>query len=233
MALVKTSAFITDIVGKVNGSVFQRNASGLILRNSPGIINKNSQAQQPLKQIALQLQQVWGDLSVQQLNAWHNYGVLRNVSTRKSQLAKLSGHQIFLKEGWIRLNMIESVSNMAPQLYTTPIFTSPPQASILVAIVNTGATLDVITFDAIDHNNEYLIISMSRPLRNSQLSNYIKKRVIQFQQVDGDTQNIKTAYEKIYGTSPAIGEWINFSIAHGKFSTQWISNVFKGRMQVQ
>jgi hypothetical protein len=71
MAKVKLSALVSEIRGKLNGSVFTKNRSGLALRNKVTPVNRNTPDQSQIKALFTSFNQKWRTLSEDLQKAWN------------------------------------------------------------------------------------------------------------------------------------------------------------------
>lgn len=232
MARIQTSSLITDIDGKIKGSVFQKNASGIILRNQPGIINRRTSGQQDRKTGNQLCQSIWSQLSTNDLNAWKAYALYRNVAHNKNPALHLSAQQLFLKENMLRYAVSLFLPSVTPNIISTPTIKLQPDILTLTTLRNTASTL-IVTFDrAVSTHSTFVALKMSRPLSNSQESQYNKLALIKFGDVGGASTNITTAYENIYTRIPTTAEWVNYEVEIGNKTISGISQKVKGRIKV-
>lgn len=71
MTKVKFSALISEMRGKLNGSVFTKNRYGNALRNKVTPVNRRTSYQQAIKQRFTFFSQKWRTLTPDQVNAWN------------------------------------------------------------------------------------------------------------------------------------------------------------------
>jgi hypothetical protein len=72
MAKVKFSALISEMRGKLNGSVFTKNRYGNALRNKVTPVNRRTPHQQSVKALFTYFSQKWRTLTDDQRNAWNS-----------------------------------------------------------------------------------------------------------------------------------------------------------------
>lgn len=72
MPKIKTSALVSDIKGKAEGSVFARNSGGLYFRNNPSGGGRKSQSWDKSKNLFGSLASRWRNLTQAQQEAWNN-----------------------------------------------------------------------------------------------------------------------------------------------------------------
>lgn len=232
MARITTSGLIGDIDGKIKGSVFQKNSSGIILRNQPAPIIRKTSLQVQQKTGNQYCQQLYSQLSQSQIQAWKAYALFRMVPHKKNVGLFISGQQLFLKENMLRYTMSKSVANITPLVIQDPTIGNPPDTINIVTLTNTGTQLNAFLTSAINSTASFLCIKMSKPLSASQESQYNKLAVMHFNQITSDTQDLKTAYESVYSRMPNTGEWINYTISRGLCTDNGISSELRGRLQV-
>lgn len=213
MALFKLSAIASDIIGRVNGSVFQRTKSGLIMRSQPGVIRSSVAGQYRTRTQAAQIQAAWQSLSVAERQQWDVYAVFKNKSTRKNPLTKLSGQQIFQQENSVRLIHAAQLGTFATSILTVPILTAPPSAVQVTGVSTDGVTLYVGTDYDIDDASEFLVWYFSRPLLPSQVSEYNKKKIAAYNSSSGVTQTLGSIYTSLWGVLPTVGQYLNIDVA--------------------
>lgn len=75
MAKIRMSAIgISQISGRIGGSVFAHNRGGMYVRNNGKAVNPQSAKQTALRSIFGMVAQAWGQLSEAQVRAWNFYG---------------------------------------------------------------------------------------------------------------------------------------------------------------
>lgn len=96
MALIKFTAFLADMRGKVAGTVFTKNRAGAIARTKVTPVNPNTAVQQAVRSVLTFLSQNWRSLTAAQRTAWNNAvrNFPRNNVFGDSKL--LSGHQLYI-----------------------------------------------------------------------------------------------------------------------------------------
>jgi hypothetical protein len=71
MAKVKFSALMSDLRGKVNGSVFQKGRFGMILRTKTSPVQRNTPEQSQAKMLLTEYAQKWRTLDPDVMKAWN------------------------------------------------------------------------------------------------------------------------------------------------------------------
>lgn len=232
MALIKTSAIISDIRGKLNGSVFQSSLGGLILRTKSGSINRRTQNQNYLRAGIKQLQSSWTGLSVAQRAAWNAYATYRNVPQKRNPTLHQSGQNLFIAENSVRWLLQDSYPNFSNTIQVNPVFSLPNVPTTISLLYLSTGNLFVEMDYSLTVADEYFYIKLSEPLRESQPSQYNKLKVMQFTQSDGEDQDITLAYIAAWGRKPAFGDWINFETSFGTQLNNCLGATTRGRIQV-
>lgn len=137
MAKVKLSALISDMRGKLNGSVFAKNRGGLYLRTKVTPVNPKTLAQQAARNLLASFSQGWRSLTQAQRNSWNS--AVSNFSTTDvfGDIKNPTGLQLY-----VRLNA--NISNGGGSAIT-----SPPLPSGAPALTSLGLTA-AVTGDAFD-----------------------------------------------------------------------------------
>jgi len=233
MALITLGALASDIKGKVGGTVFQRSASGLVMRNERGHINKRTSTQITQRNSLSVIQAAWINLSNADRTAWDSYAIFRLLSQRKNPNAKLTGHQIFVKENLIRYTISTLVTGITTRIIETPYFNSPPEAPTITEIENDAGALNVSTSASYIIPTSYYILKITAPLSASQLSRNNKYQLMLWAQATGNPFDITTAYLSKFGLLPETGQYVNVLLSIGKNAYNTLSNETAYRLQIQ
>lgn len=97
MALIKTTAAIDAISGKVQGSVFARNLGGAYWRGRGKVSNPRSNSQQIVRSIFGTISQNWRELSQLQREQWIKKSVDFPYQNRLGDTRRLPGKALFQK----------------------------------------------------------------------------------------------------------------------------------------
>ena len=118
MAVIKLSAFVTRISGKVGGSVFQMTSSGQIVKNNSYSIPQNS-PRQTIAQTKIQtVSSRWLTTSPEVKDAWSAAAIDYPYQNKVGEESFYNGYQLFLK-----LNNNLLAANL-PIITSAPIFES-------------------------------------------------------------------------------------------------------------
>lgn len=174
MASIKYSALISEMRGKLNGTVLSRNRYAAYARVKVTPNNPRTAEQQINRSMFAQLSQMWRTLTQEQLNSW-NTAVYEFLKTNIfGDSYKPSGINLF-----IRLNM--NLNNIHRPIIYIPPRPAPVDLIKIVSInlngMNNHFSLIVETTMPI---NNYPVVSVTRPL--SPGINFVKTefRIIDF-----------------------------------------------------
>lgn len=154
MAKIKLSGIISDIAGKVGGSIFQKSQSGHILRNFTFPVNKKTPGQENIRNITNRLQQYWLTLSQAQRDVWHSFAHYNRIKQNNFSGLFLNGHQTFLKLNHYRLLYGYSV-------LITPQFLKCQFEVIDLTLELRSGRLVIISDRELKPNLEFLIIFLT------------------------------------------------------------------------
>jgi hypothetical protein len=232
MALVKTSALISDIKGRLSGSVFQGSASGLTIRTERKHINRRTVFQTDQRAIAQLVQSAWQALSDNDRTSWNVYAGMRNKPQRKNPMVKLSGHQIFLNENIIRLSLSARLTTPLTIITTPIIQTQPAQVNINSVTIPVGGVLLITKDIATVEGDNFFAIYITRPLTKSQLSQHNKFQLMKVLQDSEDHVDVAASYIAKFGSLPPIGSFVNTKICQGLYASNGLSNITESRFEV-
>ena len=207
MALVRYSALIERLTGKVGASVFQESIGGPIFRNMQIPVRKNTPRQIEARTIAVRVQQGWTLLSELQRDTWEGWARYMKVHQRRNTGLFLNGHQSYLRVNQYRLQYSLTLLN-DPQFNKCDL--TPIDASLSLA----GPNL-FITFDRNPvATEEFVILFITLPVRVTWNNPQGMLRLIEFVTTNAITKNIKSDYEAVYGVSPVSGDTLFFKFSN-------------------
>lgn len=97
MALIKFGAFITDVRGKVGGTIFSKNKSGAYAKNRVVPSNPRTGAQQSVRGFFGSLSTQWRNLTQNQREAWSELAGTLSFQNKVGDAVKISGIALFQK----------------------------------------------------------------------------------------------------------------------------------------
>jgi len=232
MARVKTSAIISTIQGKLNGSVFQNSQGGLIIRNQGAKVNSNTNRSNFHRVGLSTVQGDWQDRSNAQRLIWQTYALYLNKKQKHSTSLIVNGHQLFIDINSIRYDLSADNTLFQPYLLTTPILTPVPQPINILSIVRNGVALEVNVDRTINQLEEVIILYLSRPLLASQISAHIKSTLMKSPTNSGTIFETNAYYVNVYGRIIEVGEYVQSRIAIYSTLSQNYSSYSVQRIQV-
>lgn len=140
MSKVKFSALVSDMRGKLNGSVFSKNRGGSYLRNKVTPINPATSAQGQARSVLTEFSQAWRSLTEAQRTAWNNAVANFARTDIFGDLKNPSGINLFT-----RLNANIRNGGSAVSISSPPVPAAVP-AITLGAMVNSAAGALSIVF---------------------------------------------------------------------------------------
>jgi hypothetical protein len=96
MARVIYGAIVTSIHGKIGGTVFQKNAYGHTIKNTPTMVRPNTALQQVSKGNIAVVSQMWRSLSPANQQTWISFAALFPQYSRHNPSSALSGYAVFM-----------------------------------------------------------------------------------------------------------------------------------------
>lgn len=211
MARVTLSGLVSDIKGSINGSTFQRSASGLTLRNKPIPVGKGSSSQQLIRRTNSLLSTAWENLTDAERLTWKNFAAFTNGSgkTNKGKNAGNTGRtQFFLVNFWCLIYSKNIVVVPMFDLPEEPFTPCPPFDTVTDNLFNYEGDLDADT--------QILVVRVSMPQSDSTNTTNTGFRTMIFDQVNGDTQNWATAYQSVFGIGLELERkyWISLQVVN-------------------
>lgn len=117
MAKIKTSAIVSDIRNKLNGSTFQGSRTGLVLRTN-AITTRGATAPQLVRRgTTARLAAMWAELTEEQRRMWAARAETYTRENTFGDRTKFNGYSLFVR------------SNFYRQMIPFPIITEPPELS--------------------------------------------------------------------------------------------------------
>ncbi len=211
MAIIQTSALVSDIKGSVNGSTFQRSAAGLTLRNKPISVGRGTNSQHNVRGINAQLNFYWTNLTDAQRNVWSSYAVFCNGAAKtnnQKSSANTGKTQFFAVNFW--------VLQYGKPYIVTPTFTTPEQAVIICPPLFTESDNLENYIGNLDTTQQILVTRVSLPQSLSTNTANTGFRTLVYPQVDGDQQSWFNQYEQVYGIRPVPNKkyWISLQVVN-------------------
>ncbi len=201
MARIKPSVIVSDIRGKIGGSVFQSSNAGLVLKSNNKKVNKNSIAQSFARNIAAFIQNSWREIGQADRDIWSAFSTFAKVQHRNSSQYFLNGQQAFLKANAIRLQYDQGILN-------PPEFSKCVTLSVNFSIALNGANLELTSSRLIDSLVEFVVCFASVPVPASINNPGSRLKLLVFVTATDTVFNLNAAYTSVFGRTPVAGETI-------------------------
>lgn len=201
MARIKPSALVSDIRGKIGGSVFQRASSGLVVRAKSTPVNKRTATQNISRNIAFLTANAWLQLSAADRDQWVNYVQYNPVNQRNSRELFVSGQQAFLKFNNYRLQY-------SLPILTVPQFSKCDLTPVDLTLSRVGMMLRISSSRPLVAANEFIILFITvrmSPAINNPGNRY---KLIKFVTTNGVNFNVASEYVDVYGIIPEPGDTV-------------------------
>lgn len=213
MALIKLTAFMDNISGKVNGSVFAKNRGGNYVRSKSKPVNPRTNAQMAVRALFGAIASAWRSLTENQRNSWNESAPQFPYINRLGDTKTLSGFALHQK---LNRNM---------QLIGGNTLTVPPPVESPVGIKATNVAVDntsegqVITVkitpaEGIVEESMFLVYatgSISPGRENFESSLRLIGTITGGEVEEGSPVDMVINYENVFGT-PQVGAKIGFKI---------------------
>lgn len=199
MAKIKYSALVSDMRGKLNGSVMSKNRSGSYVRNKVTPSNPQTSAQMLIRGIFSEITKGWSNLTNSQRQSWENSVEAFQGTNIFGDSVKPSGKTLFQK-----LNQNLMITGQA-SVTTCPDPAELPYVNIAAAMFDASdGTLQLTTSGNTTDNK--LVIFATAPL--TQGTKFVKNKLRKIAVVagqDGYDENIYSFYQQKFGNL-AVGD---------------------------
>lgn len=168
MAKIKYSALVSDMRGKLNGSVMSKNRSGSYVRNKVTPLNPQTPAQLLIRGIFSEITKGWSQLTDVQRQSWENSVEAFQGTNIFGDVVKPSGKTLYQK-----LNQNLMISGQA-SLTTCPTPAELPYAGLTSAVYDVSEE-DLTVNCSGDTSNCKVLIFATAPL--TQGTKFIKNKL--------------------------------------------------------
>lgn len=219
MAIITTSALVSNISGSINGSTFQRGNGGLIMRNKPSVIGSKTLNQNPQRLNLAYLTTVWEGFTDAQRKTWQDYANFINgvgITNRNNRSGSSGKNQFIAINSWLLIYnkpILDAPTFLAPLAPISPYYNSAFESDDL------GKTVG-----ALDTASCILVTQVSLATSASTYKTNKGYRTLVYPQVDGTTQNWYAQYKNYYGVNCVSGKkyWVLLKVVN--FLTGQISS---------
>lgn len=212
MASIQYSALVTDIKGKIQGSVFQKGSTRNIIRNKGATMRKSQPSQQLVHQKLQDLRREWSLRSLAEKSSWNAFAATYQRTDKFGTLRSISGYNFFVSINSNRLQLGLTV------LASAPVYVAPAAVPTSFLYLN-EFSMGINFATPIDFSQDQLIIYASDQMKVGTLNYWNKLRYIKTMTVAGTMGfNINNEWSTLYGKSwPPVGGAGNFDIGVGLF----------------
>ena len=218
MASVEFGGGVSQIVGRVAGSVFQRGRSGSQLRVLPINTGRKQNSLSPARVSLASVSSLWRSLSDAQRLAWV---ALANTQTRYNRMGTAytpSGFQLFCE---LNSNLLST--GVSHPINTAPAAISLPSYSgIAVAIDSATNHYDITGVLSGDTTDFRYIIESTRPVAAGVISNRSAFCILQrHDAANADPTNMWGYYTRRFGFAPRKDQVVFTRISLVQVTTGW------------
>jgi len=193
MAKIKYSALVSDMRGKLNGSVMSKNRSGSYVRNKVTPSNPQTSAQMLIRGIFSEITKGWSNLTDNQRQSWENSVEAFQGTNIFGDSVKPSGKTLFQK-----LNQNLMITGQA-SVTTCPTPAELPYATVSSAIFDVSDG-ELLVASAGSLTGAKVLFFATAPL--TQGTKFVKNKLRKIAVQDGDDNteyNIYSSYQAKFG----------------------------------
>lgn len=192
MARILPSALVSDIRGKVGGTLFQGSNAGLVAKALNTKASPRSIAQSRLKSVNAYVQGAWRSLSASQRETWKQFAAFVKVAQKNNIQRVISGQQLF-----IRSNVIRLMYGIA--LLPVPDFSASIVPQVTFEPVDIGGSLFLQASRQIDSSLEFVVCFMTFPVNVTINNPGSRYRLIVFTTTTASLFAIDQEYKAVFG----------------------------------
>lgn len=202
---IKYSALVSDMRGKLNGSVASKNRFGSYLRNKVTPVNRKTVYQTVVRAILATVAQTWRGLTASQRSQWDGAVNSFKGTNIFGDVKVLSGFGLFTKLNANRLTIGQA------QITTPPLPTDVPGVTALSATADVSDAKIILTYSPAIDAGVSVILEATAPMsagKNFVDSEYRKIDVLLT--ADASPLEVQTAYIAKFGSIGVAGQKIFF-----------------------
>jgi len=216
MARVLLSGLVSDIRGKLNGSVFKQSNAGLVIQNKPASSQKAkhdaliigagvSNALRSATTATAVVRNAWKGMDLDGRNVWNALALAQPTPHKNNNALFLTGLQVFLKANVVRVML-------GSNIITTPAIGLQLPAQVEVTSIDVSVAMR-IGFSRNIAVDETFIIKVSAPIRDTVNTPSSRTRLMRVVvPVGTNNVDIQTEYVQQFGFTPAVGETVFASV---------------------
>ena len=204
---VKYGEMISDMRGKINGTVHSKNKYGSYMRNKVTPVNRNTNSQSAQRTVFAQVSQNWRSLTEAQRNTWITRAPQFTAINIFGDNTPLSGSSLHQKINLYLYSIGEAFITDCPLPTDIPGFTETS-----FSFVNATGIANVTYSPAIDASVKVLV---SATPALSAGKNFVKSEYRYVKTLDSTNltpNDIGTAWRNVFGANPPVGSKVFVSI---------------------
>lgn len=228
MALIKLTAFLDQISGKVNGSVFARNKGGAYVRSKSNPTNPQTNLQMGVRSVFSSISQAWRNLTDAQRNAWASISDSLPYQNKLGDTRTLSGFALHQQ------------TNLNLQTVNSPMVSAPPpvrsigSVAEITSLAMTPTGTDLVGFVNGADPDDQVVIFATPPVSPG-IKNY--KKYLRLLTIDTPDNlenglDLTAQYASTFST-PVVGQRVGFKLViinsvSGQASASYFTDVIVG-----
>lgn len=200
MAIIKTSALVSEIRGKVGGVVFARNRGGAYVRQFVSPVQAETEPRTEARGRLGQISAAWETLTDTQRQGWTDYGQAVGSVNSLGDTHPISGIAAFVRSNSLLMLAGQSMRLLAPDY---PLRGPIPYVEDVTLTDAGSLTLDLVLSSAVGLDDPYVIVQASpvvSPVRESPAG--LPMRVV-------GTQQASDAEGPVEIDLPSVVSWVN------------------------
>lgn len=202
MARMIPGSIVSDVRGKLGGSVFQRSAGGLTIRSKASPVNPRTASQSVARSRLFALQQAWQQLTAEQRKAWNAWVLFQNIRT-----AGLSSSQLKGQAAFIQANAYRRIWSEAD--IEDPVFTPHTLVPTGISFASAGGSL-IFTVDGALTAADYYPIVYSTPQQSAARNSPVvpPRLIVPGLNVNDNDWNLTSGWTPTWGPIPTSGAFL-------------------------
>lgn len=229
MARIIYSALVESIRGSIKGTTFQRNAYGFTVKGKPNMVNPTKLNQQLAKQRFLSNAKRWASISETNRAQWASYAENFPIPARLNPSSYLNAYNYFSK--WHNIfNTNGANVTLADPGSTQDLFELDQ-----IEVILSGGDLFVLVTLAATPADCYMYVYATPPIPlGREFVNVTPRFVGAITENPADTFeiNVTNRYQQVWGTLPAVGEWIGLRLVFIRENNAQISEITATQYEV-
>lgn len=226
---IKWSALVSDVRGKLNGSVASRNRYGSYFRNKVTPTNPQTASQMRVRGIFGAISKLWGGLTDAQRRAWEVFAGEHQFTDIFGDAQTLQGNAMFQKVNMNLHKIKEQLISSPGEVLKTPYITDAEAGVTVVGGVISVMEIDT-DFGEVPSSDSVIVVYATPPVSAGKKFTKNEMRFIGSYEVDttqtGTNIDLLASYKAVHGDLLNENEHIDIKVATVSKSTGLQSPVF-------